>query len=416
MIRRLLRGIGQTLTIARRDFTATVFTPTFLLFLLTPVLMIGLGMVGGQAGQSIADSGEARLRIVAIAPAAQAGEIRAVDRQLRLLFRREDAPPSLLIEEAGRDPAGQARAQFDRRDVEITAVLFGPLEAPVILRSTAAVGSTAYLKQLAEQVVRARRAGGTGQLSNPTETVVDREGASGRGKGFVAFLGVAGIFLLTLMLSGQVVGTMAEERSNKVIEILAAAVPLESVFLGKIIGMFGASILFLIFWGTLILGLPALLPSNYVGALLDIGPAVGQPAYPLLFVAYFTMAYLLMGAVFLSAGALTSNQRELQMLSLPITIFQVAMFGWSAFAISNPESWVAVGAMVFPFSSPSAMVGYAATSPELWPHFVALGWQALWVAVVITIGSRLFRRGVLKSGSPRRRRRNVAAAAVAIAD
>ena len=50
-----------------------------------------------------------------------------------------------------------------------------------------------------------------------------------------------GIFFLTLFLAGQVVGTMAEERNNKVIEVLAAAVPLESVFLGKLLGMFGVA-------------------------------------------------------------------------------------------------------------------------------------------------------------------------------
>ncbi len=43
---------------------------------------------------------------------------------------------------------------------------------------------------------------------------------------------------------------------------------------------------------------------------------------------------------------------------------------------------------------------------------VALAWQALWVALFVTLGARLFRRGVLQSGSPAfwRRRKGVAAA------
>ncbi len=51
------------------------------------------------------------------------------------------------------------------------------------------------------------------------------------------------------------------------------------------------------------------------------------------------------------------------------------------------------------------MAARAANSPEVWPHFVALGWQALWVAITVTIGARVFRRGVLKSGSPKLRLR-----------
>ena len=41
------RMIRQTLTIARRDFVATVFTPTFLIFLFTPVIMLSFGAIGG---------------------------------------------------------------------------------------------------------------------------------------------------------------------------------------------------------------------------------------------------------------------------------------------------------------------------------------------------------------------------------
>jgi ABC-2 type transport system permease protein len=67
---------------------------------------------------------------------------------------------------------------------------------------------------------------------------------------------------------------------------------------------------------------------------------------------------------------------------------------------------VARAAEIFPFSSPSAMAAHAANYPDLWPHFAALGWQALWVGIVITVGARLFRRGVLKSGSPKSRRKS----------
>jgi len=84
------------------------------------------------------------------------------------------------------------------------------------------------------------------------------------------------------------------------------------------------------------------------------------------------------------------------------------MFGLSSAAVSRPDSWLATFAEIFPLSSPFAMAGHAANSPELWPHFAALAWQALWVTIFIAVGARLFRRGVLQSGSARpfwRRRR-----------
>jgi ABC-2 type transport system permease protein len=207
-----------------------------------------------------------------------------------------------------------------------------------------------------------------------------------------------------------VVGTMAEERNNKVIEVLAAAVPLESVFLGKLLGMFGVAILFVGFWGAIVGKLGSFLPADAATAFGELAPAVGAGPFALLFAAYFAMAYLLLGAVFLGVGAQASTMREIQLLSLPVTVVQVAMFGLSAAAVAKPGSWLATAAEVFPLSSPFAMAGHAANSPELWPHILALAWQALWVTLFVTVGARAFRRGVLQSGSARPKRSKVKAA------
>lgn len=392
----------QALTIARRDFTATVMTPTFLLFLLSPLFMIAFGVVGSLSASTAASGGESRERIVVIAAPDRIATISAIDRQMRGIFSTASARPELRIDAPAGNPAAQARALFDRHDVEVAAVLYGPLDHPRILRTQSGRAEANYLAQLAEQTLRAEKAGSTAPLSRADTQVIGRVQATSSGMSQAAYFAALGIFFLTLMLSGQVVGAMAEERSNKVIEVLAAAVPLESVFFGKLIGAFGSALLFVGFWFTLLVNLPRLMPPG-TGAFFDeLGTAIG-PVFPLLFVAYFTMAYMLQSAVFLGLGSLASSQREIQMLSLPITVFQFAMLGLASYAAGHAGSWIALVAEIFPFSSPLAMAARAANSPELWPHFLALAWQALWVAITVTVAARLFRRGVLKSGSPKRR-------------
>ena len=113
---------------------------------------------------------------------------------------------------------------------------------------------------------------------------------------------------------------------------------------------------------------------------------------------YFAMAFMLLGAIFLGVGAQASTMREIQMLSLPITLFQLIMFGLSMAAAGNPGTSVAHFAQIFPFSSPFAMAARGATDPAIWPHLLALGWQLLWVAITIALGAHFFRYGVLKSG------------------
>ena len=127
-------------------------------------------------------------------------------------------------------------------------------------------------------------------------------------------------------------------------------------------------------------------------------PAVGWPAFFTLGVIYFSMNYLLLGALFLSIGAQASTAREVQILSMPVTFAQVLIFGFAAIAIGAPNSPGALFAAAFPLSSPLVMLARAAEDGGLWPHALALAWQALWVGIILAVGAHLFRRRILQSG------------------
>ncbi|HEX9801877.1 MAG TPA: ABC transporter permease, partial [Gammaproteobacteria bacterium] len=110
------------------------------------------------------------------------------------------------------------------------------------------------------------------------------------------------------------------------------------------------------------------------------------------------MAYMLLGALFIGIGAQATTVREVQTLSMPVTMGQVVVFFLASYAAGNPGSPAEIAAAAFPLSSPFTMIARAAQSPELWPHLLALGWQLLWIGIIIRLGVRLFRRNVLKSG------------------
>jgi ABC-2 type transport system permease protein len=292
--------------------------------------------------------------------------------------------------------SAQAKALMADKATEVSAVMHGAADHPTIIYRTASQRDAAYLAALAEGSIR-RANGGDIKLSVATLREIKQPQAATKGGAQAAGAGaVFVIFLLTLLLAGQTVGMMAEEKANKVIEILAAAVPLEAVFFGKLLGMFGVSILFIVFWGTLATVGISVMPESVSFA--SYAPAIGMPLFLIFGVLYFSMAYMLLGAVFLGVGAQASTMREIQMMSLPITLLQVGMFGLSTAAAGSPGSELARFAQWFPFSSPFAMAARGATDATLWPHLLALVWQALWVGIVIWIAARMFRRGVLKSG------------------
>ena len=95
---RFRRTLRQTLTIARRDFTATVFTPIFLLFLFAPLIMGSFGAIGGMGAASVTTGAQDKTRIVAIVPADTTQTVTQADTRLRALFRRDEAPPVLATE------------------------------------------------------------------------------------------------------------------------------------------------------------------------------------------------------------------------------------------------------------------------------------------------------------------------------
>ena len=393
--------------VARRDFLAIVATPTFLLFLLAPLFMVGMGLAGGMGASQLADSARGAGRIVVIAQPADIEALRAIDARLRTAMPRE---PALLELRVG-TPATDIFAIADEKGSDTYAVMSGPLDRPRILEREEGGSAGRYLALLAGEALRSRAAPDVPPVT-PQFRAMKKGGTSIAAQQSLGFGAVFVIFLLTLLLAGQTVSSLAEEKGNKVIEILAAAVPLESVFLGKLLGFLGVAVLFIAFWMVMAVGgglvaasqmdpaaIAAAGGASKAASTLAATPAVGWPFFLAIGFAYFIMSFLLLGAVFLGVGAQAGTVREIQMLSLPITIFQVGMFSLCAASASAPGSGLATFAQIFPFSSPLAMAARAATDDAIGVHLLALGWQAIWVALVVYLSVRLFRAGVLSGRS-----------------
>ena len=165
------------------------------------------------------------------------------------------------------------------------------------------------------------------------------------------------LFLLTMLLAGMVLSNLVEEKGNKIIEILAAAIPMDAVVLGKLFAMLAVSFVGIAVWATAG-GAIFLLGGEGVPSLPE--PAVGWPLFITLGIAYFAMAYLRIGSLFLAIGSMASTVREVQTLSMPASFAQIVFFMLAAFAVSAPGSlyeWIAIAV---PFSSPYAMLARAA--------------------------------------------------------
>jgi ABC-2 type transport system permease protein len=392
----MMRFLRSAFVIARRDFAATVLSKAFIFFLLAPLFPLLMGGVFGGIGARVATDAE-RPVIAVIAARAEFERLAAARDQLA-----EAIGDQSVVTLAGYTPesdvAAQRKALLESRKPPVRAVLSGGLDHPRLVGALG--GDEDIVGQMKLLIANAR-------VASPAETpeidITNMQASTGslvKDRAVTAQISEMILFFLTILLSGMLLSQLIEEKSNKIIEVIAAAVPIDALFVGKLFAMLAASVLGIVVWisaGALII---QFVKTGGVQTLPP--PAVGWPAFLALAILYFAMNYLLLGAAFLTIGAQASTVREVQTMSMPVTFAQVLIFGFASTAIGRPDSTEGLAAAIFPLSSPLAMLARAAEQPGWWPHVAALAWQALWVAVILRVGAQLFRKTVLKSG-PRTR-------------
>jgi len=390
------RLFASALVIARRDYIATVWSRSFLLFLLGPLIA---GLFGGVLGNIGSKVDEAALR-PAIAVVVDTRSGAALKAAYDRLDTRVDALPLLKIVVPAGDASGQARQLLLDRKLGATIVLTGWPANPRIIGPQAQIDALTPDVQLLLETAATDAALKSNGVAQPrialARTVIDpAKGDTSANRHVVARLGQVVLFVLTIMLAGMLLSNLVEEKSNKVIEVLAAAVPVDAIFLGKLIAMLSVSLTGIAIWGALLAG----------GIIAQFGavapPGTGWAVFTILGVLYFVMNYMLLGGLFLGIGAQATSVREVQTLSMPITMAQLAIFALGSAVVNDLSTPLGMAAAIFPLSSPITMIARAAQDGAIWPHVLALLWQGVWVALIIRFAAGRFRTGVLKSGAQR---------------
>lgn len=389
-----LSTLAAALVIARRDFTAILFSRSFFFFLLGPLFPLIVGGLAGGIGASVKET-TARPELGIAMSKADVAAMSAAYRQLQgqLVY----LPDLVVVAELEPGQPFDAAAAVRAPGKNLAAIVTGTPQQPVL------TGTRDLIERWQGPVsLAAAQALGNAPASYPkvelsnlaTKTTADEN----RSRVMTAQLGQTVLFLLTMLLAGMVLSNLVEEKGNKIIEILAAAIPMDAVFLGKLFAMLAVSWVGITVWG--VTGTAVWLAAG--NSLADYpAPAVGWPMFFALAVLYFSMGYLLLGSLFLAIGSMASTVREVQTLSMPVTMLQLLNFFFASYAMAKPGTMIEIAATIVPFSSPFAMLARAAQDPRLWTHGLALAWQVVCVAVFVKAGATLFRKWVMKSGPAR---------------
>ncbi|MEP3225544.1 MAG: ABC transporter permease [Parasphingorhabdus sp.] len=391
----MIETIRAAFVIARRDFTAIIFSKSFFFFLLGPLFPLIIGIAAGGLGQQVRQDIDRPIIGVALEEG-QAAKLIEARTSLAKNIGNGALPEFLLLPDA--DPLDpNIKDWLDSADKPLTAIMSGTLEKPVLTGSSRDVKRwTGKIALLSETALS-----GSNPISVKNDIVVATSSSKKRTQLATAQGGQIILILLTMILAGMVLSNLVEEKTNKIIEILAAAIPMDAIFLGKLFAMLGMALVGITVWSSLgFIGV-----SVISAGMPDLpAPAIGWPIFCVLMVLYFSMAYLLLGSLFLGIGAMATTVREVQTLSMPVTMGQLLVFFLAAFTVTKlgePMEWFAV---IFPFSSPFAMIARAAQMDNIWQHGAALIWQAMFTLIIIRFSVMLFRRNVMKSGNSGRKK------------
>jgi ABC-2 type transport system permease protein len=388
-MREIFRG---AFVIGRRDVSATVLSKSFLLFLLGPLFPVLVMIVFGSIAVTAASRSAGDRVVAVVASEREFASLSAARHRIGAAF---DTVRLVAIRrvEPERDAQALRQRLLADQGAPVIGVLDGGLDRPRF--SGGLPPGNDVLRQLQLMIDHART---YPRAPRPPIEIAASPTAAGPSadRSIIAQGAQGALFVLTLLLATMLLSQLIEEKSNKIIEVLAAAVPVSAIFLGKLLAMLAVSLLGIAVWTAAGAAAFAMFAEQGLAVLPE--PAVGWHAFLLLSLVYFAMSYLLLGSIFLTVGAHASTAREVQVLSMPVTMAQIAVFAVAALAIGAPDSGIAIGAAVFPLSSPYVMLASAAERPELWTHLPAIAWQLLWVGLILMAAARLFRRSVLKSG------------------
>ena len=209
-------------------------------------------------------------------------------------------------------------------------------------------------------------------------------------------MAIAGVLIMALMMnSGQLLTSIAEEKENKVMEIIVSSVSADDLLFGKVIGIVCAGLLQIAIWLAMVSVLPALVMfalQETVNYELRIMPLLFSGALMIL-------GFLFYGCLLAGLGSLGSSYKDCQQLSVvPILLACVPLMSPMLY-LSSPEGMIARVMSFIPFFSPIAMtLRLGVIDVPLWEIGLAAVILLVSIFLAIKFSARLFRAGVLMQG------------------
>ena len=368
--------------VAEREFMTKVRDKTFIgATVFTLLFLIGFFVVG-----SIIDGNSDDFDVAVVG-----GQDSALVQQAEARLQADNPDASITVEEV--DDLAAAEVSVREGDADAALVrgddgyeLLGDDEIDTGLRAalTTAVSRDVLERNAAAQGVDLEA------LNEGTDIdvrLLDENADESGARSVVAFAFALVFFMTALGFGMSIAQSVTQEKESRVVEILAAAVPIRSLLWGKIIGN-----------TVLALGQVVLLVAVGLVGLAITGRRellTGISWAALWYVLFFVLGFLALAALWSVAGSLASRQEDLQATTMPGQLILIVPYFISVLASEQIQTIVSMLPIVSTMVMPGRM---AQGDVPWWQIAVAIAATLVAAAVFVRVGSRLYERTLLRTG------------------
>ncbi|MBC7901237.1 MAG: ABC transporter permease [Saprospiraceae bacterium] len=217
---------------------------------------------------------------------------------------------------------------------------------------------------------------------------------------FIAAFIIGLMIYITLTIYGQaIMGAVVEEKETRIAEILfSSAKPFDLMF-GKLVGVGLAGLTQLSIWvisAVVLIGV-GMTQMDAMGIPISI-PNI-TPLMIFYFFIFFLLGFFIYASIFALIGAMVTTVQEGGQFSFPPIMVLLVGFYFSFAVIRDPNSSLSFWVSIAPFFAPITMpVRILAEMPPFWQIALSVSINAVAIAILVWLASRVYRVGMLMYG------------------
>lgn len=202
----------------------------------------------------------------------------------------------------------------------------------------------------------------------------------------VSFVFVLLFYITAVTFGITIAQSVVQEKESRVVEILAAAVPIRALLWGKIVGNSVLALLQIVLLA--VVGVASLAVVGETSLLSAIGPAVGW------YIVFFVLGFVALAGLWAVAGSLASRQEDLGSTTMPGQVILFAPYLIAVTAGASVKTVVSMLPVVSAMLMPSRM---AEGGVPAWQIAVALAVNVVGAFLLVRFAARLYERTLMRT-------------------